>query len=911
VHITHTQHSNFRDDAQKDGPGRPPRRASLCPALLATMFAAAAIQVSAAVAEAASAPTAQTPDWRDQIIYFVLIDRFDDGEPANNDQGAGEFDPSDRRRYSGGDLPGITRRLDYIQGLGATALWTTPATRHQWWDEAVGYGGYHGYWPQHFMEVDPHFGTLADYRALADALHERGMRLVQDIVVNHTGNYIRYPDAHDPADPTLGFELNAGSRPTQAPTQWPFSQNDARDPAQRSLDIYHWNPAIRDFANPAQRLDWQMADLDDLNTENPLVRRALRASYGYWIGELGVDAFRVDTAFYVPPQYFRDFLQSDDASAPGMMQVAREAGRAQFTLFGEGFAIDRPFEDSAARRIAEYERDPAGPLLPSMINFPLYGSTLDVFARGLPTSVLAHRIESMLKIHVDPHRMPSFVDNHDVERFLSQGSEAGLKQALLLVMSLPGIPVVYYGTEQGFREMRGAMFATGWGSGGRDHFDPDSDLYRYIARVSALRHARAELRRGQPRVLAAESAGAGILAYASEHEGSTLVTAMNTASAASFAGAIETGLAPGSLLRPLFAIEGEAPTLRVDAQGRIDLELPGLGGYVWEVVSPPLDADRAALSNDEARGFETESGSAAPDRARLEPLGETPVTGIVEVRGHGVPGARYQLVLDGELERALAVSADSDGQIRSRVDVGALVDPAQRHRLQLRADADGSGSESIVFRVQPQWRKRAQVEDAINDDHGPQGRYVYPTDSGWAGQNLLDLRTARAYTSGASLRLDIELGALSRDWNPANGFNRVALTVHVEVPDSEGGIEVMPLQNDRLPEGMRWHRRLRVHGWSNQVFAAEGADAGNEGVSVGAAGLKVDEDTRTIRIILPARLLGEPTSLEGARIHISTWDYDAGYRPLDPEPTRMHFGGGDGARDPLWMDAVMLRIGGE
>src|SRR5690606_8362574 len=120
---------------------------------------------------------------------------------------------ADSRRYSGGDLVGLTRRLDYIRGLGATALWITPPVRHQWWDDAVGYGGYHGYWAQHFMEVDPHFGTLDDYRALATGLHARDMRLVQDIVVNHVGNYFSY--AADPfsGDPVAGWRSNAGAQP--------------------------------------------------------------------------------------------------------------------------------------------------------------------------------------------------------------------------------------------------------------------------------------------------------------------------------------------------------------------------------------------------------------------------------------------------------------------------------------------------------------------------------------------------------------------------------------------------------------------------------------------------------------------------------------------------------------------------
>jgi glycosidase len=862
-----------------------PLRARVC-ALLAVL----GIALAQAACSAESA-RGDDPDWRDQIVYFALIDRFDDGDPSNNDQGAGEFDPSDSRRYSGGDLAGLMRRLDYMQGLGATALWTTPATRHQWWDEAVGYGGYHGYWPQHFMEVDPHFGTLDDYRALATAVHARGMRLVQDIVLNHTGNYIRYPGEHDQRDPAIGFELNAGSRPTQAPTQWPFSQNDARDPQQRGLDIYHWNPAIRDFADPAQRLDWQMADLDDLNTENPLVRHALRASYGYWIRELGVDAFRVDTAFYVPPDYFRDFLHAADGAAPGVMQVAREAGREQFTLFGEGFAIDRPFEDAAAGRIAEYERDASGPLLPSMINFPLYGSTLDVFARGLPPAVLAHRIESMLAIHADPHRMPSFVDNHDVERFLAQGSEAGLKQALLLIMSLPGIPVIYYGTEQGFREMRGAMFASGWGSGGRDHFDTQSALYRHIASLSALRHAQPALRRGRPRLLMAESAAAGILAFASEHAGTTLITALNNAQTASFAGAVDTGLAPGSVLDPLLSIEGQAPRLIVDAHGRVDLELPAHGGHVWSV-------SRAAMA------------SAPPaSGATLEELATGTASGNLAVRAQGQPGKRYQLLLDGEIERAIGVMADEAGRIETELDIAGLVDPKARHRLQLRALEDGASSNSVHFQARPQWRLQAQLEDPIDDDQGPEGRYRYPSEAGWAGEDLLDLHAVRVFSSGGSLKLEVGLGALSRDWNPANGFNRMALTVYVELPGANGGLDVMPLQNDRLPEGMRWQRRLRVHGWSNQIFTADGADARSEGRSIGAAGIEVDEAARTISLTLPARLLGDPARLDGARIFITTWDYDAGYRRLEAEPGRMHFGGGEGARDPLWMDALMVTVG--
>ncbi len=131
------------------------------------------LSLLAAVAQAAPAGKRHvpSPDWRDQIIYFVVTDRFADGDPRNNDQGAGEYDPAREGRYNGGDLAGLTRHLPYIRGLGATALWITPPVANQWTDPIGGYTGYHGYWAEHFKRVDKHLGTLADYRRLATTLH--------------------------------------------------------------------------------------------------------------------------------------------------------------------------------------------------------------------------------------------------------------------------------------------------------------------------------------------------------------------------------------------------------------------------------------------------------------------------------------------------------------------------------------------------------------------------------------------------------------------------------------------------------------------------------------------------------------------------------------------------------------------
>ena len=177
------------------------------------------------------------------------------------------------------------------------------------------------------------------------------------------------------------------------------------------------------------------------------MRQALRDSNGFRVRDVGVDAFRVDTVFYVPPSLFQDFLRADDPAAPGIEQVARATGRHGFYTFGEGFDIDPPFATTGARRIETYVRADGQRngrlLMPGMLNFSLYGSLGDVLARGAPTAVLGHRIQALMRLQSDPHRMVNFVDNHDVDRFLAGGSEAGLRQALLAIMTLPGVPVLY------------------------------------------------------------------------------------------------------------------------------------------------------------------------------------------------------------------------------------------------------------------------------------------------------------------------------------------------------------------------------------------------------------------------------------------------------------------------------------
>jgi len=848
-----------------------------------------------------------SPDWRDQVLYFVVTDRFDDGDPANNDQGAGEFDPRSNAHYNGGDFQGLLRRIDYIRGLGATGLWITPPVANQWWDAGARYSGYHGYWAENFLQVDRHLGTLDDYKALSHALHARGMVLVQDIVLNHTGNFFGYPGAWLPNNPATGWTANPGARPVTAPTQTPFDQNDARNPAHRAAGIYHWTPDVRDFKNPRQVLNWQMAGLDDLNTENPAVRRALRQSYGHWVREVGVDGFRLDTAFYVPPALLHDFLRSPDAAAPGIERVARSTGRQHFYTFGEGFAIDQPYATTEARRIERYVRDAQGrPVMPGMLHFTLYGSLGDVLARGAPTAVLGHRITQSQRVHSDPHRLATFVDNHDVDRFLAGGSPAGLRQALLALMTLPGVPVIYYGTEQGFTEQRGAMFAAGFGAGGRDHFNTEHPLYRSIARLTALRRAHPVFSRGMPTVLQASATGPGVIAWRMQHGAEAALVVLNTADRPTLMTALPTGLPPGVALPGLLALDGEPAALRTGAGGRITAVLPARSGQVWRLPAAPGPTPSAAsLAATQARARAWAPGRLQLARPTLAADGQT-----LRAQGRAPAGAPLQLVVDGDLTRAVPTQADAHGRWQATVDLGHLPDGPAPHRLVAwQPDRAEAVPAEHTFTLQRRWTLVAEQADPAGDDHGPDGlpgHYTYPTDAGWGAHHQMDLRHARVWRAGTALKIELTMAGLTRSWGPPNGFDHANLTLFFSQPGRSDGVAEMPLQQARLPEGQRWQQRLRVGGWSNALYTAEGASATAEGTPVApGAQLAVDMARRRITLTLPAGAVG--SDLSGLRIHVTTWDYDGGYRALAPQAGGHTLGGG-AADGPKVMDAMTITL---
>ncbi|MEL7296717.1 MAG: alpha-amylase family glycosyl hydrolase [Pseudomonadota bacterium] len=827
-----------------------------------------------------------SPDWRDQVIYFLMTDRFNDGDPGNNDQGAGEYDPQLESHYSGGDIQGVIDQLDYIQDLGATTVWTTPIVANQWWSAHTEYSGYHGYWATDFSEVDAHAGTLADYQRLSDQLHRRGMFLIKDIVVNHTGNFFNYRgghDGYDPEDTAANFIwLEPEDSVQRAPTQPPFDRIDRTNPAHETSDIYHWTPSITDYRNTDHQYTYQLATLADINTTNPVVIEAFKEVYGDWIDKAGVDAFRIDTVRYVDHAFFHHFMHDED----GIHARAEATGRDHFLAFGEVFDTSKHYQNDGEKRVASYLGSQERPELNSIISFPLHHDFKTVFAQGMPTDHLAYRIQQHMTIYDDPHVVPTFIDNHDMERFLASGDLAGLHQALAALLTLPGIPVIYQGTEQAMTASRHAMFAGGFGAE-HDHFDRDAPLYAIIRTLTQLRTSDPLFTRGELEIIASDRNGPGLLAYTRSYEGRNVVVLFNTASRSVLANNIPVA-EHGAVLKTIYSNDGDLSSLPLDENGRLTAELSGRRVVIAEVIEGEIvTANRAA----------------PVIHTTIE---EKIVVDDLTLAGRADPkGGRLLLVRNGRLNDAIEVSVDSQGD-------WSYVWPVRnlgRERVSLAAyqPDNGLASQPLAFETRvDQAPYRRTLVDPQNDDHGPAGQYFPPQHEQSIGQQ--DILAIETKIGGEILELTLTMRALSDDWIPPNGFDNVALSLFFDLQLGKGARE-LPLLNAKMPDDWRWDLGHVIYGWGNTTFSDVDADAQRQGKRFGIAPTAtVDKAARTITLRYRASDFGI-NDWQQARVFITTWDItgEGVYRELVPEKSDWHFSGGiaDGAKI---LDAVKLTL---
>ena len=818
-----------------------------------------------------------SPAWEDQVIYFVMTDRFANGDRSNDDQGHGEYDPANADKYSGGDLEGIIDRLDYIQGLGATAVWITPPVANMWWDPLQQSGGYHGYWARDLSKVDEHLGTLDTYKALSAALHARGMYLVQDVVPNHMGNFFTYSPSYDAADPTANFVKNTAAVPTSTPAP-PFDQCDATDPAQYALATYHWTPAISDYNDPSQELGYQISDLDDLNTESAAVRAALRKAYGYWIREVGVDAFRVDTAKFVPHAFWNDFFHSTDAAAPGILEVAKATGRSSFLAFGEVYEIPDAMTDARELKVASYLGTSAAPELPSVLAFPLFGEIGRVFAEGRPTAYMTYRLGRLMDpaLYPNPHVLPTFIDNHDVRRFLSITKPTGedLLLALSFLFTVPGIPVVYYGTEQGFTETRAAMFAGGFRAD-TDRFDPAGAVYQRIRKLADLRKGDRVFTRGGLEVLYDNAAAPGPLAYRRTHEGRTALVLLNTSVNPALVSQLDTKLPAGSVLEVLHTEQSAAPPT-VGEGGRMTAVLPPravvIARTTGAVTAPPAPAVTITVAT-------------AID-------GQT-FTGDVTITGTVTPATTtLHMVLDANLSRATPVSVAGDGSWSVVLPVSAFPTGTFQHDLAFWAPTAKVST--------PRYRFTSDVvfvgdtytfTDPAADDRGPAGTYTYPLDATFAHQ--MDVTGVKLEVGATTMNLTLTLADFSTVWNPPNGFDHVAFNVYFSLP-GQAGVTFMPKLDASTPGGFGWALNQFSYGWQNVMYTSAGATPDAYGATTIAPDVRADSTARTVTFTYDRNAYGL-ASWSGVKIYVATWDFDgigAVFRPLTKDGGQWRMGGG-------------------
>lgn len=417
----------------------------------------------------------------EDVVYLLMPDRFANGDASNDDPAVsrGLLDRSKGRYYHGGDLAGVRQKLPYLKSLGVSAIWMNPLydnnnglNRKETYDN-LPITDYHGYGATDFYAVDEHFGDVAAFRQLVDDAHAQGIKIILDMVANHTGPY--HPWVQDSPTPTW-FHGTEANHPNNTWQTWtladPYSNAGMR---QATLD------------------GWFINILPDLNQDDPEVARYIIQNTLWWVGVSGMDGIRQDTWPYVPRWFWRDWMSAIKREYPAVRVVGEVFdGDPSMIAFFEG---------------GRQQWDGVDDKVDVLFDFPMFYAIRGAFGRGESVKQVAQML-SRDHLYRDPQNLMTFLGLHDVQRFMHEpgATPDGLKLAFTFLLTSRGTPLLYYGDEialpGGNDPDNRRDFPGGWAGEARNAFEAsgrsasEQDVWRHVQRVAQLRAQRQELRGG-------------------------------------------------------------------------------------------------------------------------------------------------------------------------------------------------------------------------------------------------------------------------------------------------------------------------------------------------------------------------------------------------------------------------------
>ncbi|MGI6242044.1 MAG: glycoside hydrolase family 13 protein [Prevotella sp.] len=353
------------------------------------------------------------------VLYMLMPDRFANGNPKNDAFKTMEDKLVDRSEPSlrhGGDLEGIRQHLDYFTDLGVTALWFTPVLENDRPADRGRYSTYHGYATTNYYRVDPRFGTNEDYRQLVKEAHERGLKVVMDMIFNHCGDY--HPWNKDMPSKDWFNHPNYG-------LQTSYKLTPVLDPYVSQVDL-------------AETVDgWFVTSMPDLNQKNPHVLKYLIQNSMWWIETVGIDGIRMDTYPYADRTAMAQWMKAIDDEYPN------------FNTVGETW-VTEPGYTAAWQKDSKLSNENS--YLKTVMDFAFFDrinqgkrEETDDWWKGF------NRVYNVLVydyLYANPKSVMAFIENHDTDRFLGHTKDSTmLKQAYALLLTINRIPQLYYGTE--------------------------------------------------------------------------------------------------------------------------------------------------------------------------------------------------------------------------------------------------------------------------------------------------------------------------------------------------------------------------------------------------------------------------------------------------------------------------------